>query len=118
MSGEHHFRRQGPLLELLPAVWVRLDSITSVVPTEDAGGYTVVTAAERTYCINPEVAVIVSAIADACLDWRREQAQAEEEGRLMALDAQRMPPGEEEAQGPPGGLITGLGYEEWDNPFS
>lgn len=95
-------RRVGPLLELLPGVWVHVAHVTAVVPSDDPQGVacTLVEAAGRTYAVPPLPGAVAGLIGDACLDWCRERGQAEEEGRLLALDSQEMPAREETGPDP------------------
>ena len=89
MSGPQRFRRRGPLLELAPGCWLNVAGVTAVLPADSAdgaGGLAVVEADGRPFCVRPVPAVMAQAVADAMLDWARERAEAEEEGRLLALD--------------------------------
>lgn len=105
------FRREGPLLEISLGVWVNVALVVTVAPALNSRAGVNLHTSTGQWHAPGEPATVARAVADAALDWAREQGQAEEEGRLMALDAQRIPPGEDE-QGPPGGLITGLGWDE------
>jgi hypothetical protein len=107
MSGEQHFRRHGPMLEIAPGIWVNVATVTAVLPADDGHGMASVEADGRPYSVRPVQSVMVQAIADAMLDWTRERAQSEEEGRLLALDANSVPAREEDH--PP---VT------WDSPDS
>jgi hypothetical protein len=102
------FRRQGPLLEIAPGCWINVAGVTAVLPAEDGYGLAVVEADGRPYVVRPVQAVMAQAVADAMLDWARDRAQAEEEGRWLALDgpvvprhARDRPPGRPDDDGGP-----------------
>jgi hypothetical protein len=89
MNGPERFRRRGPLLEIAPGCWINVAGVTAVLRADDgdgADGLAVVEADGRPYVVRPVPAVVAQAVADALLDWARERAEAEEEGRLLALD--------------------------------
>ena len=88
--------RIGPLLALPallegPDVWVDVGSITAVTEPEGSPPFTLVEAAGQRYELLPPLVEVLQAVARASLDWRRELAGAEEEGRLLTRDAQRLP---------------------------
>jgi hypothetical protein len=86
MIGPERFRRHGPLLELAPGCWICVAGVTAILPAEDGSGRAVVEADGRPYVVSQAQAVMARVVADAMLDWARERAQAEEEGRLLALE--------------------------------
>jgi hypothetical protein len=88
--GPERFRRRGPLVEVAPGCWICVAGVTAILPADDgdgAAGLAVVEADGRPYVVRPVPAVMARVVADAMLDWARERAQAEAEGRLLALDA-------------------------------
>jgi hypothetical protein len=90
MIGPERFRRQGPLLELTPGCWICVAGVTAVLSADEAdgeAGFTVVEADGRPHVVRPVPAVMAQAVADALLAWARSRARAEQEGRLLALDA-------------------------------
>jgi hypothetical protein len=92
MNVRERFRRHGPLLELAPGCWINVAGVTAVLPAGAPGpagayGHAVVEADGQTYVVRPVPAVMAQAVADALLDWARERAQAEEEGRGLAREA-------------------------------
>ena len=96
MNTRERFRRRGPLVEIAPGCWICVAGVTAVLRADDgdgADGLSVVEADGRPYVVRPVPAVVAQAVAEAMLDWARDRAQAEEEGRLLALDT-------------PGGLPT------------
>src|SRR6476619_7336447 len=89
MTGRVRFRRRGPLLEIAPGCWINVAGVTAILPADSAGGehgLAVVEADGRSYAVRPAQAAMAQAVADAMLAWARDRAQAEEEGRLLALD--------------------------------
>jgi hypothetical protein len=98
MNVRERFRRQGPLLELSPGCWINVAGVTAVLSADEAdgaAGLTVVEADGRPYVVRPVPAVMAQAVVDAMLDWVRDRAQTEAEGRLLAHagDDDRKPPG-------------------------
>lgn len=113
MSGEPlRFQRRGPFIELLTGTWVDARTVLNVYPGDVTS--TLQLGRGTTMDVDLPILTIVEGVAAALLDWEEERAEARERGRLMALDAGSIPEGEEES--PPGGTITGIGYE--DNPFA
>jgi hypothetical protein len=89
MNTRERFRRRGPLVEIAPGCWICVAGVTAILRADDgdgADGLAVVEADGRHYVVRPVPAVVAQAVADAMLDWARDRAQAEEEGRLLALD--------------------------------
>jgi hypothetical protein len=93
----HVYLRRGPFLALSAHTWVDVRRIAVVSETNPPGGPTrvVIDTADR-HCLTVyrPLAEVVEALGEASRDWARERAQEEEVGRLMTLDAERMPPGE------------------------
>lgn len=91
-------KRDGPLLEVLPSHWVDVTRVGSIVPADDPEevASTLLEAGGRTYALLELPGAVARIVAAARFDWERERAQSEEEGRLVALDAQGLPQRAEE----------------------
>ena len=86
MIGPERFRRRGPLLEVAPGCWICVAGVTAILPADDGSGRAVVEADGRPYGVSHAPAAVARVVADALLDWARDRAQAEEEGRRLALE--------------------------------
>jgi hypothetical protein len=89
VNGLEGCRRRGPLLELAPGCWITVAGVTAILPADPADGadgLAVLEADGHPYAVRLAPAAVAQAVADALLAWARERAQAEEEGRLLALD--------------------------------
>jgi hypothetical protein len=77
------------LLEIDPGCWITVASVTAILPADPADGadgLAVVEADGHPYAVRLAPAAVAQTVADALLAWARDRAQAEEEGRLLALD--------------------------------